>query len=203
MEKKKMKIWKKILIAITVVLAMYLIVTLYKYSVLTKIYERNIASNNISNRYYYSETDDTIIEFWQKDGLMKNHLKRKGNVGDIIMWEDSNTGEKYVFWNELEKIYQEGGQVIGQFGSMFMTDESKVRLMMAAHPLMFVFPKNYDGKQCYCIKLFSIAEVIDKETGLTLYDNNGGDRNLRYTFNTVTDEDVARPDLSEYEYIVH
>ena len=201
MEKKKMKIWKKILIVIAVIILIYLLITLYKYIVLTKIYERNMESKKITNSYYYSETEDTIMEFWYKDGLMKVHLERKGNVGDIIMWEDSNTGEKYVFWNEPEKKYQEGGQVVANYASMFTESQSKIRLMMAAHPLLFIVPTKYDNKQCYYVTMFDIKEKIDKETGLTLLEGNSGiERTLKYTFDDVTDEDVEMPNLSEYEY---
>ena len=202
MEKKKMKIWKKILIVIAVIILIYLLITLYKYIVLTKIYERNTTSNEVPNRHYYSETEDTIMEFWYKDGLMKVHLERKENVGDMIMWEDSNTGEKYVFWNEPEKKYQEGGQVVANYASMFTESQSKIRLMMAAHPLLFIVPTKYDNKQCYYVTMFDIKEKIDKETGLTLLEGNSGiERTLKYTFNDVTDEDVEMPNLSEYEYI--
>ena len=201
MEKKKMKLWKKILIVIAVIILIYLLITLYKYIVLTKIYERNTESNEMQNRHYYSETEDQIMEFWYKDGLMKFHLERKGNIGDIIMWENSNTGEKYVFWNEPEKRYQEGGQVIANYASMFAERESKIRFMMAAYPLVFIAPTKYDGKQCYYVAMDDMKEKIDKETGLVLYESNGMERTLNYTFNDVTDEDVQMPNLSEYEYI--
>ena len=200
MKEKKIKIWKKVLIVIAIIFTVYLAITLYKYSVLTKMYERNTASNNMQNRYYYSETDDQITEFWQKDGLMKNHLKRKENIGDIIMWEDTNTGEKYIFWNEPKKIYQEGGQIVSNCASMFMCEESKIRLMMAAHPFLFIFPKNYNEKECYCITMSGNTEIIEKETGLTVYcNNNGEERTISYTFNNVTDEEAIRPDLNEYK----
>ncbi len=202
MEKKKMKIWKKILIVIAVIILIYLLITLYKYIVLTKIYERNMESKKITNSYYYSETEDTIIEGWQKDGIKKMYAKLKGKIGDIEMWENSNTGEKYVFWNEPEKRYQEGGQVVMSFASMFTESEKNIRLMMAAHPLLFIIPSKYEDKQCYYITLFDIKEKIDKETGLTLLEGNSGiERTLKYTFNDVTDEDVEMPNLSEYEYI--
>ena len=201
MEKKKMKIWKKILIVIAVIILIYLLITLYKFSVLTKIYEKGKASNEIPNRYYYSETEDQIIKCWQKDGIKKMSAKRKEKIGDIEMWENSNTGEKYVFWNEPEKMYQEGGQVVIGIASMFSEGESKYRIMMAINPALVIYPKKYDDKQCYGIKMSTISEVVDKETGLVLYVNNGSERTYSYTFNEVTDEDVQMPNLSEYKYI--
>ncbi len=201
MEKKKMKIWKKILIVIAVIILIYLLVALYKYIVLTKIYEKGKASSEIPNRYYYSETKDSISEGWQKDGIKKMHLKAKEKIGDIEMWENSNTGEKYAFWNEPEKKYQEGGQVVIGFVSMFSESESKYRIMMAINPALVIYPKKYDDKQCYGIKMSTISEVVDKETGLILYVNNGMEGTYIYTFNEVTDEDVQMPNLSEYEYI--
>ncbi len=199
-EVKKLKVWKKISIIIAIIFAIYIIVTLYKYSVLTKIYERNMETRNITNRYYYSETDDQIDEFWQKDNLLKHHIKSKEKIGDMVTWEDTNTGEKYVFWNEPRKIYSEGGQVFIN-ETVFTESESKFRLMEAANPLMFVYPQKYEDKQCYHITMFEVTEIIEKETGILLYTNNGKNSTLHYSFNTVTDEDVAKPDVTEYELI--
>ena len=41
---------------------------------------------------------------------------------------------------------------------------------------------------------------IGKDTGLVLYSNEDNYiRNVQYKFNAVTDEDVAKPDLSQYK----
>ncbi len=33
-----------------------------------------------------------------------------------------------------------------------------------------------------------------------IYSREENDRNVKYSFNTVTDEDVAKPNVNEYEY---
>ena len=41
--------------------------------------------------------------------------------------------------------------------------------------------------------------MIGKDTGLVLYSNEDNYiRNVQYKFGTVTDEDVAKPDITQY-----
>jgi len=46
--------------------------------------------------FYYSETEETIMEYWRKDGIMKLNVRQINGVGDITFWEDTKTGEKQI-----------------------------------------------------------------------------------------------------------
>ena len=62
--------------------------------------------------------------------------------------------------------------------------------------------KEYDNKSCWYLKDRQEEVYIDKETGIVLYNKNeqlGREIKLKYSINTVTDEDVAKPDLSDYK----
>ena len=74
---------------------------------------------------------------------------------------------------------------------------------MAATPIMWIGTGEYDEKDCYTIKAEGLKEYIDKETGLLLaiLQDNKQIRSIEYKFGEVTDEDVAKPDLSQYEYL--
>ena len=72
--------------------------------------------------------------------------------------------------------------------------------MIAAHPFMFIGIQNYNDIPCYNIRFDAVYEIIGKDTGLLLFSNdNNNMTNIQYKFNTVTDEDVAKPDLSLYK----
>lgn len=45
-------------------------------------------------------------------------------------------------------------------------------------------------------------EILQKDTGVLMHSGEENDRNVKYSFNTVTDEDVAKPNVNEYEYKV-
>ena len=64
-----------------------------------------------------------------------------------------------------------------------------------------------NGKECYVIKGSNYERYIDKETGLAIrnIDKNPGqnDRSVdyEYTFNTVEDTDIVKPDTTGYEVV--
>ena len=197
---KKMKIWKKLLLIAFALFAIYAISVLYKLSILNKIAEKNEESNNIQNYYYYSISNDTLIEYFRKDGIMKMHARQARGNGDITFWKDSNTGEQLIFWNE-SKLYDkaEGGILESMPSGMFTSIDSTTNIMMAIHPFVFIGTQKYNDIECYNIKFNTVYEVISKDTGLLLYSNEENHmRNIQYKFNTVTDDDVAKPDLSKY-----
>ena len=73
------------------------------------------------------------------------------------------------------------------------------RLVVAVNPIVFVGTQKYNDISCYNIKFGTNHEIIDKNTGMVLYSGNESFiRNLEYSFNTVTDKDIAKPTLSEY-----
>ena len=196
---KKMKLSKKILLIILSILLIYILTVAYKYTILTVIQKRNEISNNSENRYYHSLTQDTIIEVYKKDGIEKINLKQVQGNGDITFWKNENTKEEYVFWN-ASKIYSknEGGIMAISPSSMMTAPDFVSRLIVAIHPMMFIGTQKYNDTSCYNLKYGDIYEIIEKETGLILYSNNGGSRNIKYSFDTVTDEDVKLPDISGY-----
>jgi len=197
---KKMKMWKKILIVVFVLFAIYAISVGYKFIILNKIAEKNKESNNIENYYYYSIANDTLMEYFKKDGIIKMNIRQARGNGDITFWKNSNTGEQLIFWNEA-KLYDkaEGGILESTPASMFASSDFATNIMMALHPFVFVGTQKYNDIECYNIKFNTVYEVIGKDTGLLLYSNEENSmRNIQYKFNTVIDDDVAKPNISEY-----
>lgn len=197
---KKMKLWKKILLIILGIILIYLLTVLYKYNILTKIEERNRISNSSTNYYYHSISGDTIMECFKKDGIVKLNLKQANGNGDITMWKNSNTGEELCLWN-TPKLYSESAGGIIETSPCSMTSAPDVisRLVISANPLVFVGTQKYNNISCYNVKFGSLYEIIEKETGLVLYSSDESYmRMIEYSFNTVTADDVQKPDVSQY-----
>ena len=193
-----------ILIVLFVVLILVLIIGV-RWRMLYNIQESYNNTTLLDNWHYYSDADSTIMNVYKKGSIWKMNTKQKNGDGNLTFWKDLRTGEAYVFYEEPLKKYTEdhSGMLLDlpQFG--LATDDENDRVLMAAIPTWWIGFEKYDGKDCYVIKIESHKEYIDKETGLLLatFDNNKQTRSVEYEFGKVTDEDVAKPDLSEYEYL--
>ena len=141
---KKMKLWKKILLIVFVLFIIYLVSVVYKLSILTQIGKKYKISDNTNNYYYYSISNDTLMEYFKKDGIIKMHVRQSRGNGDITFWKDSNTGEQLIFWNEA-RLYDkaEGGIIESAPFSAFDSTDFSTRIMIAAHPFMFIGIQNY------------------------------------------------------------
>ena len=206
MEKKKMKLWKKILLLIFVIFILFIIITTIKFFVLTDILEKNKISNNSSNCYYYSETNSTIMEYWRKDNIQKLNIRPVGGTISITFWKDLNSNEEFTFWNSENRTYSKtnGGMIEHLPISVYLIDDSFARYIISANPTLFIKNTKYENKDCYIIKNnhHKYEEIIEKSTGLTLYSKNIDEiRKVNYSFNTVTDLDVALPDISQYTLV--
>ena len=209
MEKKKMKIWKKILIFLGVLLIFYLVISVYKYCVLSKLLNTSKKISEISNYHFYVDTENGIYEHWRKDDILKTNIK--GSSNDLTMWANCSTGEKYLIGNTAKFYSPLEGEVMNEFALPVFAFSDTVDYELCFNPLFIIYPKKYNNIDCYCLTKYNIkssystesktVEIIDKKTGFSLYNNTSLKRNVNYDFGTVTDEDVQMPNLSEYEYI--
>lgn len=209
MEKKKMKTYKKVLIIILIILFMYFITVFIKYSILTKISVNYEKARESDNFYYYSETETTIINYWQKDSIKKLNIKDVDREKDLTFWKDENTGEELLFV-EFNKTYSktQGAMYVNLISSQFvpLKEEKLIRFAISLNPTVFVFSDIYDDTECYTIKHLGngiVTEKVDKQTGLLLYSayNKLGPTTRKYKFDSVTDENINKPDISKYELI--
>ena len=157
------------------------------------------------NWHYYSDSEDTIMNVYRKGTIWKMNTRQKNGEGNLTFWIDMSTGESYVFFENPIKKYKEDKGVFIPYlqPSSLSTNDNSTRILMAATPIMWIGTGEYDGKDCYTIKAEGHEEYIDKETGLlvAVFQDNKQIRNIEYEFGEVTDEDVAKPYLSQYEYM--
>ena len=194
---------KKILGIILMILIVLIVIILFRYNIITTVQRKNKESNEKANCYYYSETEETIMEYWRKDGIMKLNVKQINGIGNITFWENTKTGEELVFWNAPEKIYAKGngGMVKTLPNGMMFTDEERIKFLMAANPMLHIGSKKYNDKDCYYFKIEEQEEIIEKDTGLILYSSNVSHRKLSYSFDKVTDKDVEKLNIEEYRFV--
>ena len=200
MKTHKMRLWEKILnIILLIVLAIFLVVA-WRYYALINIAEENSINLTKTNYYYCSESDDIIIECWRKDDIVKINMRQINRDRDITFWKDINTGEEYIFYNAINEYSKNNGGILGSRPSSITTSyDNFSKFMIALNPTVYIGIENYDDKECYHIKIGEQEEYVEKETGLLLNTKYGdNERKLTYSFDTVTDEDIQKPDINEY-----
>lgn len=208
LENKKYKtgitIKKLIFLVVAIVLVIILIIGI-RWRILYNMQENYNKTTLEDNWYYYSDSEDTIMNVYRKGTIWKVNTRQKNGDGNLTFWRDTSTGEAYVFFENSVKKYTEdkGGFISDLQPSSLDTNNNSTRILMAATPIMWIGTDKYDGRNCYTIKAEGHEEYIDKETGLLLavFQDNKQIRSIEYEFGEVTDENVAKPDLSQYEYM--
>ncbi len=192
-----------IITIIFILIVILIIIAIIRFFTLSKIQTDNEFYESQNNCYYYSETNNTITEYWRKGSIMKLNIKYFNNNSDMTFWKNLDTNEDLIFYNSNEKIYSNsnGGMIERLPIGITFTENIGTRILMSINPTLYIGSKEYNGINCYYIKQFNYEEFIEKETGLILYSNYDNDiRKISYTFNEVTDEDIKKPNIQEYTY---
>ena len=193
-----------IFLVFAVVLVIILIIGI-RWRILYNMQESYNETTLENNWHYYSDSEDTIMNVYRKGTIWKVNTRQKNGEGNLTFWRDTSTGESYVFFeNPIKKYKKDEGTIIPDLQpSSLSTNDNSTRILMAATPIMWIGTGEYDGKDCYTIKAEGHEEYIDKETGLLLavFQDSKQIRSVEYEFGEVTDEDIAKPDLSQYEYM--
>ena len=82
---------------------------------------------------------------------------------------------------------------------MMFSEDNYIRFLMAATPTLYIGTKNYEGKDCYYLKIDNNEEIIEKNTGLIVYSENGENRKINYNIGNITDKDVQKLDITQYK----
>lgn len=206
MEKKKMKLWKKILIVIGIILILFLIITTRKVMILLEL--GNVSAETQKNTNYYiqriSMQDGCVVisKAYHKDAKHLQIVEMLGNTSEtrkVTLYNDDNeevtiiqSGEnKIAFLNEYEqgvkfKIYTYG------YGTDFWSNLQEALMSR-------ITTEKQAGRECYVIDIMGNFKLwVDKENGLVLKEEteNNVDQ-YKYELNTVKDEDVLKPDISD------
>lgn len=220
-----MKLWKKILIVIGIIFAIFLLNTARKLIIFNQINKKASAYENLTNfhikTYGYHGNNLMIVENYKKDNhyLMKiNNLSPNGNVL-IRNYDNEGTKTTYLDAPEAKTATVNVEEFLPTFLGMNMFREMSMwnKILIAINSPVKTAKCN--GKICYEIHLNYATNVlydgedyvvyIDKETGLRVRDENGisvkENENINmlndyfYEFNNVDDSVFVEPDITEYE----
>lgn len=194
---------KKIILAVLIIVVILVILFMWRLITLNNIKKLNEESIKISNIHYVEEEKNAIVEIWKKDDIVKENTIVINSDTNMTMWKDLNTDEGYTIFNNSNS-YLIGAETIAtepQANNIYLLDYNNT-VLLALNPMIKINTKEYDNKSCWYLKNGQEEVYIDKETGIVLYnksEQSGREIKLKYSINTVTDEDVAKPDLSDYK----
>lgn len=204
MEKKKRSV-KMIILFIVVVLAVILLIHIFRnYSILKKIegkQEEILKSENYSYTIENKINEKTVVERYYKDGKSIEVLKLEDTT--VITWRDKDTREVVrLFPNILKANVYKEEYTLSFFDitiPYMVTKDTAIALSLVS----FITSEEFDGKDCYVIKSKGEKLYINKEDG-TILKATSKDVDVEYkkwTFNKLTEDDVARPNVTGYEIV--
>ena len=197
---------KKRIALVVVIIVVLLLVVLFLWRLITlnNIKKLNEESIKISNIHYVREGNDSIVEVWKKDNIVKQNMNNISGSVNLTLWKNFENDEEYTLYNNEKKYSSIGTEIISnelQANHIYLLDYNNT-IILALNPMVKIRTKEYDNKSCWYLKNGQEEVYIDKETGIVLYnksEQSGREIKLKYSINTVTDEDVAKPDLSDYK----
>ena len=211
MEKKKMKLWKKILLVILVVFVIFSIFVLRNYIIISKLenvsQNTSIKTNYIANIYSLQNNSTNITKSYNKNGnyltSMQVYSTEFENLRKFTIYKNSNE-EIGIIQSGDTKIAILNGNMLG--GSVqlntFMGFGNEYNMNVWEKLILSVTSKittdECNNKDCYLVEIPHWKMWVDKETGLLVRDINGGMVTERfYEFDAVKDEDISKPDISD------
>ena len=206
----KEKFVKTIIIIIIIVFCLLIIHTVRNILILKKIDKLQSGYSDMDNHYEKIVNDNgTITEYYFKEGKSKLIINSNGSKnittynGDYRNIYIDNGQDKIAIVKDKNIVATQILLIKYNFSKDF-----KILLKVAIKSI--IRTDILDEKECYVLSEFTdlkLKTYFDKETGLQLkWDSyRNGDKNdimtvnYEYEFNTVTEEDLVEPDVSEYK----
>lgn len=205
MEKKKMKLWKKILLVVLALIVVFAIFTLRKYIIITKLI--NASKGYVSKTNFmvdsYSLSNDTasLTRTYYKDGNLYSEAQTfSHNILDerkITTYNKDN--EKIVIIQAGEdKVLLSNGNIAPVYvNTINEYDDIKFKIPLAITSK--IKTEECNNKECYLIEISKDYKIwVEKETGIIIrvmdftYITN-----RYYTFDIVKDENIVKPDTTD------
>ena len=209
MEKKKMKLWPKIVLGVlAVVIVLLTIIVMVNNSIINKIVAKqkeNVNRQNYSYTVQSNSSENTMTKIYYKDGTRIYVIQN--NDRSAIMWNNSNTKEMITIVPNLLKATVQKYDSDDSTSIPYLLDASMSRALKLSS---IITSDTVNGEECY--KVSSIGQKLwfSKSTGMIVKEMNGtvvkDGKEMGYVsefkdwkFNQLTDIDVTRPNLIGYE----
>ena len=209
MEKKKTRLWPKIILGVfAIVIILSIIVVMLNNNIVNKIVAKqreNVNEKNYSYTVQSNSTENTVTKVYYKDGTRIYVIQN--NDKSAIMWNNSNTKEMITIVPNLLKATVQKYDSDDSTSIPYLLDASMSRALKLSS---IITSDTVNGEECY--KVSSIGQKLwfSKSTGMIVKEMNGtvvkDGKEMGYVsefkdwkFNQLTDIDVTRPNLIGYE----
>lgn len=209
MEKKKTRLWPKIVLGVlAVVIVLLTIIVMVNNSIINKIVAKqkeNVNRQNYSYTVQSNSSENTMTKIYYKDGTRIYVIQN--NDRSAIMWSDSNTKEMIAMVPNTLKatIAKYDGYDLASIP--YLLDEAMSRILKFSS---IITSDTVNGEECYKVSSLGQKLWFSKSTGMIVKEMNGtvvkDGKVMGYVsefkdwkFNQLTDIDVTRPNLIGYE----
>lgn len=209
MEKKKMKLWPKIVLGVlAVVIVLLTIILMVNNSIINKIVAKqkeNVNRQNYSYTVQSNSSENTMTKIYYKDGTRIYVIQN--NDRSAIMWSDSNTKEMIAMVPNTLKATIEKYDGYDLASIPYLLDEAMSRILKFSS---IITSDTVNGEECYKVSSLGQKLWFSKSTGMIVKEMNGtvvkDGKEMGYVsefkdwkFNQLTDIAVTRPNLIGYE----
>ena len=209
MEKKKMKLWPKIVLGVlAVVIVLLTIIVMVNNSIINKIVAKqkeNVNRQNYSYTVQSNSSENTMTKIYYKDGTRIYVIQN--NDRSAIMWSDSNTKEMIAMVPNTLKATIKKYDGYDLASIPYLLDEAMSRILKFSS---IITSDTVNGEECYKVSSLGQKLWFSKSTGMIVKEMNGtvvkDGKEMSYVsefkdwkFNQLTDIDVTRPNLIGYE----
>ena len=208
MEKKKMKLWKKILIALLILIILFALLVLRKFIIISQLVESSKQFTNKTNYVAVVQSlqggNVNILKSYNKDGNYLTTIKTFGkdiqNERGLTVYNKDND-KIAVIYSEQNKVALLNESIVGEVNvvNVFSTIDSTIKQLQFAI-MSRITTDNCNNIECYLIEVDKWKMWVDKDSGLIVREINGGFVTERfYEFDIVKDDDIIKPDTSDCE----
>ena len=209
MEKKKMKLWPRIVLGVlAIVIVLMIILIMINNSIINKIIAKqreNVNEKNYSYTVQSNSSDNVMTKIYYKDGIRVYAIQN--NDKSVIMWKNYNTNEMITMVPNVLKATVEKYDGYDSTSIPYLLDESMSRTLKL---FSIITSDTVNGEECYKVNSLGQKLWFSKSTGMIVKSINGkavtNEKKVDsvsefkdWKFNQLTDIDVTRPNLIGYE----
>ncbi len=214
-EKSNHTFLKFIFIVFAIIAFAYVAIVIHNATLMKEIMNKLSNTKDMNNYHcvvtsYEGSEKNTTIDVYKKDNISK--VTFKDGEHEMVMWKNEQTNEGLVLYpNQMKVGMYNANEVLGFTVESFYTDDQSYLNVVCLSS--FIYTSEFNGKKCYVINHLGDEIWIDKETGNVVKTKGGVvikedgtelTTSVEYTdwkVNSVTDEEVAKPDLVGYTII--
>lgn len=209
MEKKKMKLWPRIILGVlAIVIVLMIILIMINNSIINKIIAKqreNVNEKNYSYTVQSNSSDNVMTKIYYKDGIRVYAIQN--NDKSVIMWKNYNTNEMITMVPNVLKATVEKYDGYDSTSIPYLFDESMSRTLKL---FSIITSDTVNGEECYKVSSLGQKLWFSKSTGMIVKSINGKavtneekvdsvSEFKDWKFNELTDIDITRPNLIGYE----